>query len=213
MKNAVRTLSAWGGAALVCAISAVSDAAYGQTPPPAAAASSPSLSTPAAPAAVRPTQPPAPPEAASVDAIVKALYDGVSHTPKDEPDWSRLRAIFAPGGRLIPPPRPGSEIAFLSAEDFIDRVSRGIVSRRAAGTEKGFSEREIARKTDCYGNMCQLFSTYESRFTAADAKPFARGINAIQVVKDGNRWWVVNVLWDQEAPEKPIPAAYLNGKN
>jgi hypothetical protein len=203
MKNAVRSLSAWGGAALVCAISAISAAANGQTPPPAS-----SMATPA-PATVRPTQPPAPPEAASVDAIVKALYEGVSHTPKDEPDWSRLRAIFAPGGRLIPPQRPGSELAFWTAEDFIDRVSKGIASRRAPGTEKGFSEREIARKTDCYGNMCQLFSTYESRFTAGDAKPFARGINAIQVVKDGNRWWVVNVLWDQEAPEKPIPAAYL----
>jgi hypothetical protein len=211
MKNAVRTLSAWGGAALFCAISAVSAAANGQTPPPAAAASSPA--TPATPATVRPTQPPAPPEAASIDAIVQALYAGVSHTPKDEPDWSRLRTIVAPGGRLIPPQRPGSELVFLSAEDFIERVSKGIATRRAGGTEKGFSEREIARKTDCYGNMCQLFSTYESRFTAADPKPFARGINAIQVVKDGNRWWIVNVLWDQETAEKPIPAAYLGGKN
>ena len=57
--------------------------------------------------------------------------------------------------------------------------------------------------------MCQLFSTYESRYTAADPKPFARGINAIQLVRDGNRWWIVNVMWDQETPEKPIPAAYL----
>jgi hypothetical protein len=207
MKNAVRTLAARRIAVFVLACGALR--ASGQTPPAPAAATA---STPAVSATARAPQPPAPADAASVDAIVKALYGGVSHAPTGDPDWSHLRRIFSPGGRLIPPQRPGVDPAFLTTEDFIDRVSKGIGARRAAGTEKGFSEREIARKTDCYGNMCQLFSTYESRFTAADPKPFARGINAIQVVKDGNRWWIVNVLWDQETAEKPIPAAYLGGQ-
>jgi hypothetical protein len=192
MNHAARTLA-------VCTVFAVASAAApAQTPP----ASSPAAAAPAA-------QAPAPPEAASVDAIIQALYAGVSHPPNQEPDWSRLRTIFLPSGRLIPPQRPGGEYAFLSAEDFIARVSKGIATRREQGKEMGFSEREIGRKTDCYGNMCQLFSTYESRYTAADPKPFARGINAIQLVRDGNRWWIVNVMWDQETPEKPIPAAYL----
>ena len=176
--------------------------AAGQTPAPAA--SPPPMAAPA-----RAPQPPAPADAASVDAIVRALYAGVSHPPNVEPEWSRLRAIFLPAGRLIPPQRPDGEYGFLSVEDFIARVSRGIASRREQGKEMGFSEREISRKTDCFGNICQIFSTYESRFTASDAKPFARGVNAIQVVNSGNRWWIVNVLWDQETPEKTIPAAYL----
>jgi len=35
------------------------------------------------------------------------------------------------------------------------------------------------------------------------------GINSIQLFNDGTRWWVVGVLWDNERPDKPIPAAYL----
>ena len=131
-------------------------------------------------------------------------------SPGKDGDWTHLRTIFLPGARLTPPKRPTGEFAFLTAEEFIDRVSKGIASRNAqgGGGDKGFSEREIARRTDCFGNVCQIFSTYESRFTASDAKPFVRGVNAIQVVKDGNRWWVANVVWDQEAEGKPIPAAY-----
>lgn len=165
-------------------------------------------SGPAAPA--RPPQPPPPPEAASVDAIVQALYDSVTHPPNREPDWSRLRAIFLPAGRLIPPQRPTGEFAVLGPEDFISRVSSGIAARRnEGGKDRGFAEREISRKTDCFGNICQVFSTYEGRYAPGDAAPFVRGINAIQLVRDGNRWWVVNVLWDQESPEKPIPPGYL----
>jgi hypothetical protein len=176
----------------------------------------PSLAqTPAAPAAAAPSaaptpQPSPPADAASVDAIVKALYDGVSHPPGKDADWTHLRTIFLPGARLTPPRRATGDFAYLSAEEFIDRVSKGIAARNAqAGGDKGFSEREIARRADCFGNVCQIFSTYESRYTAADPKPFARGINSIQLVKDGNRWWVANVVWDQEAPDKPIPGAYL----
>ena len=161
----------------------------------------------AAPTAVPAPQAPAPADAASMDAIVKALYDGVSHLPGKDADWSHLRTIFLPGARLTPPKRPGAEFVFLSAEEFIDRVSKGIASRGAS--DKGFVEREISRRTDCFGNVCQLFSTYAARYTATDEKPFVRGINSIQLVKDGNRWWIANVVWDQEGPDKEIPAAYL----
>lgn len=41
---------------------------------------------------------------------------------------------------------------------------------------------------------------------------FARGINSIQLMKDGNRWWVVTIFWDSERPGNEIPAKYLEGK-
>ena len=68
----------------------------------------------------------------------------------------------------------------------------------AAAKERGdstaFFESELARKTDCYGNVCQIFSTYEGRHAPGDEKPFVRGINAIQLVKDGKRWWIASVV-------------------
>lgn len=173
---------------------------------PAAARAQTAASTPAP---ARTAQPPAPPDAASLDAIIAALYAGVSHPPNEPPDWSHLRTIFLKDGRLIPPQRPTGEFVFLSPEDFISRVGGGIASRAQKKEDTGFVEREISRRTDCWGNICQVFSTYEGRHLATDPKPFVRGINSIQAVKDGNRWWLVNVLWDQEGEGKPISAEYL----
>jgi hypothetical protein len=73
----------------------------------------------------------------------------------------------------------------------------------------GFFEREIGRRSDRFGNVLHVFSTYESRRTPADSAPFARGINSIQLFNDGTRWWVTTIFWDSERKDNPIPANYL----
>ena len=62
----------------------------------------------------------------------------------------------------------------------------------------GFWEREIARRVDRYGNVAHVFSTYESRVNSPDTAPFSRGIKRIQLVTNGERWWVVTIVWDFE---------------
>ncbi len=153
---------------------------------------------------------PPPADAASVDTIVAALYGSVSHAPDASPDFDRMRAIFLYVGMLVPPVRPGQEITGSDVDGFISRFERSAAARKEKGeAAQGFFEREIARKTDCFGNVCQVFSTYESRHTASDAKPFERGVNSIQLVNDGKRWWIASVAWDVEKPDKPIPSQYL----
>jgi hypothetical protein len=76
-------------------------------------------------------------------------------------------------------------------------------------TSDGFFERSIHNEIEQFGNIVQVWSTYESRHNLDDAKPFARGINSFQLLKDGDRYWVVNIFWDSESPAKPIPATYL----
>ena len=73
----------------------------------------------------------------------------------------------------------------------------------------GFFEREIAQTSDTFGGVTHRFSTYDSKRTAQDAQPFARGINSIQLLNDGRRWWVVTIYWDSERPGNPIPQKYL----
>jgi hypothetical protein len=51
-------------------------------------------------------------------------------------------------------------------------------------------------------------SAYESKHTAQDAKPFTRGVNSIQLLDAGDRWYVVTVFWDVERPDNPIPGEY-----
>jgi hypothetical protein len=92
----------------------------------------------------------------------------------------------------------------LSPDDYIKRANDALL--------KGFFEREVSKKVDGFGTILHVFSTYESRRAATDEKPFARGINSIQLMQHGGRWWVVTVLWDQERPDNPIPPKYLEAR-
>ena len=59
------------------------------------------------------------------------------------------------------------------------------------------------------GNIAQVFSTYLSFHKKDDKDPFVRGINSFQLMNDGKRWWVINIYWQAETPETPIPKQYL----
>jgi hypothetical protein len=143
---------------------------------------------------------------ASPDAIIKAVYDVISGPAGQKRDWDRMRSLFVPNARLMPAvPRAGgagSAVVVLSVDDYIARSGPVL-------EQNGFFEVEIKRVSESYGNIMHLFSTYESRRLASDEKPFARGINSFQLLKDGERWWIVSIYWQQETPQLPIPAKYL----
>jgi len=40
-----------------------------------------------------------------------------------------------------------------------------------------------------------------------------RGINSIQLMNDGKRWWIVTVFWHAEDEKNPLPAEYLRSRN
>jgi len=146
-----------------------------------------------------------PADVGSPDAILRAVYDVISGPAGKKRNWDRFRSLFLPNARLIstrPRPDGGADAFVLSADDY--------ASRSAPGLERsGFFERELARRTESFGNIMHVFSTYDSRRSASDEKPFARGINSFQLLKDGGRWWVVTIFWDSERPDNPIPEKYL----
>ena len=141
----------------------------------------------------------------SVDAILKALYDTISGPKGSGRDWNRLRSLFHSSARLMPvqPAREGTQMVLrpLSVEDYIKRAGPFL-------EREGFFETEISRAIHQFGHIVQVFSTYETRHAKEDEKPFARGINSVQLFNDGTRWWVVSVLWEQETPDLPIPPEF-----
>ncbi len=147
-----------------------------------------------------------PADVASVDAIMKAVYDVISGEAGEARDWDRFRTLFHKDARLIPTGKNSTTgivgARALSPDDYI--------KGNAPFFEKnGFFEKEIARKTDIYGNIAQVFSTYAAYKTAADKEPFMRGINSFQLLNDGTRWWVLTIYWQAETKETPIPKKYL----
>jgi hypothetical protein len=141
----------------------------------------------------------------SVDTMVRAVYDVISG-PAGTRDWARFRLLFADGARMIPVriTPEGSVPAVMTPEDY--------VARAGANFEKNaFYESEVARRMETFGNIAHVFSTYESRHAPGE-KPFARGINSIQLVKAGKSWKVMTILWDSEREGNPLPAKYLSAQ-
>jgi hypothetical protein len=79
----------------------------------------------------------------------------------------------------------------------------------ASFEKNAFYEAPVSNRVETFGNIAHVFSTYESRRAPGD-KPFARGINSFQLVKDGGTWKVMTILWDSEREGSPIPEKYLS---
>ena len=170
----------------------------------------------------QPTTTPPPPAAnpsdvATQDSIIAALYDVISGPAGRKRDWDRFRSLFAPGARLIPtgprrPPGTPPDAPLTGQEEYVPRAltPEEYVQRSGPFLEGvGFFERETARRTEQFGHIAHAFSTYEGKLKSADAKPFVRGINSIQLVNDGRRWWIVTVFWEAETERTPLPEKYL----
>jgi hypothetical protein len=138
----------------------------------------------------------------SPERLVAAVYDVISGEAGKERDWERFRSLFHPSARMIATGRNPNTGAFnasaLSPEEYISRTNDMFL-------RDGFIEREIKSKTERFGNIVHVFSSYEAFRTAKDEKPFLRGVNSFQLIFDGKRWWVMTIMWQAEDADNPLP--------
>jgi len=138
---------------------------------------------------------PRPSDVATLDGILNALYETVSGPVGQPRDWDRLRSLFLPGGRLMPIVSTGEKagVRLLSTEDFIQRVE-------PIFAKEDFWERETSRQTETIGHFAHVLSFYES-LRDPNGPPFERSVNSIQLLNDGLRWWIVNLMWNTSRAE------------
>ncbi|EDM80331.1 hypothetical protein PPSIR1_11165 [Plesiocystis pacifica SIR-1] len=171
----------------------------------------------------------------SIDGIVNALYDSVSFAEGERPTWERFRSLFQPSAVMVRVnPRVTREVAARSGswgrpatsetgadeggasphsddqpealrvssiDDYIARTTAAI----EGGALRGFTERELTRRTEVFADVAQVFSTYER---SAEAEGVRRGVNSMAMVKDGERWWIVSLSWTDETDDGPLPSRY-----
>jgi hypothetical protein len=155
----------------------------------------------------------APPKAATpkpgtdqfaIESTVLAVYNVISG-PAGRRDWDRFEALFAPGARLISTKRGEGGVVtanVMTPKEYAAKAG-------AYFSDHGFFERPANNRIDIFGDIAHVFSTYESRHTSSDDKPFARGINSFQLVRSGDDWKVLTIFWEEEDAAHPIPAQYL----
>jgi len=141
----------------------------------------------------------------TLNSTILTLYAVISGEKGQERDWELMKFLFHPEAKLIPSGKnkEGVYVArYMTPDDYILSNGKWLV-------DEGFFEKEIHRSVNTFGNITQVFSTYESYKSEADETPFMRGINSIQLLNDGERWWILNIYWTQESQENPIPKEYL----
>jgi len=148
----------------------------------------------------------------TIDHLMAALYDVISGPAGQQRDWDRFRSLFLPDARMgvispdqlaaaDKPARKGDAFLF-TPDTYIERDDPVFKTM-------SFVERTVANRIETFGNLTSVWSTYESRHDPKDEKPFARGINTLQIVRAQGRYWIANIMWDAERPGLTLPDKYL----
>jgi hypothetical protein len=151
-----------------------------------------------------------PSDVVSPGALVNAAYDAISRAPGEPSDWDRLRSLHLPDAVLVPASeQTDGEFRPMSVDEFIAWADAWLQETTPIGSEAdtGFFEREVHAVTERYGDIAHVMSTYAVGVPGEEGQ--VAGVNSMQLVFDGRRWWMVSVIWDEISGAGPIPAKYM----
>jgi hypothetical protein len=151
-------------------------------------------------AAAAAAQRPSAADVAGIDQAIRGVYEVISGPPGQKRDFDRMRTLFAPGATLKAIGPKGLHGG--SLEDYISR-NKDVLE------QKGFTERELGRRTEVWGGLATAWSAYDGR--TADGSFHERGINSFQLVKIDGKWVVASILWQEETPDNPLPRDLTRG--
>lgn len=146
-----------------------------------------------------------PDDVTSPSAIVQASYIAISSPPGQPLSLDRFRSLFLPQAQLVSVSIKDGQVVThaMTLQEFT-----GMLTARIG--KDGHVEHEITQRVEVYGNIANVWSSYESRKTPDDPQ-VVRGINSIQLMNDGKRWWISGAQWQHETADIPIPSKYLSG--
>ncbi|HEY0467255.1 MAG TPA: hypothetical protein VGC79_23805 [Polyangiaceae bacterium] len=137
-------------------------------------------------------------ERAAIDALIKTLYDVISFDDGGEPDWQRMRALFSRHARITRITPDGTDYLDLGGFQELAKESFDL------GVYTRFFEIEVLRDERRFGSLAHVLSAYETRHNPRAIEPFARGVNSLQLIKEGDGWKVLSLFWDEERADNPL---------
>jgi hypothetical protein len=139
-------------------------------------------------------------DVASIDAVIKSTYDVISG-PAGPRNWDRFHSLFLPSAKMgAAVTRPDGTAVFRSFTPAEYQRNNG-----PHFTQSGFFEEELGRQMTQFGNLAHVQSAYQYRLTQG-GKVEKRGVNFMTLVKSENRWWIAEIVWQEEGANNPIPA-------
>jgi len=142
-------------------------------------------------------------DVSTLEGILKAYYEVVSGPAGEIRNWDRDKSLHIPEAQVIIVGRneDGSvRLEPITIGDYHDR--------QPGPAQSGFWEEEIHRVVQTHGAVTHVWSTYEWR-NEPDGPVGGRGVNSIQLVHDGERWWITSWMFDGRPNAPDVPAEYM----
>lgn len=141
---------------------------------------------------------------------VDRVYDAVSGGPGEARDWDQFRAAFVDDRARIT-----AFVGFGAGANDGDVPAHRcmtpdefIAIAQANAASSGFFERPISTRTEVYGRLAHVWSTYEAR-REPQGPAFMHGINSFTLIRGpDDRWRVLNLAWEDERAAGLIPDRY-----
>jgi hypothetical protein len=127
----------------------------------------------------------------SIARAIEELYAVISFEEGSDPNWDGLRTIFSPHARITRITPEGTD--YLDRDGFL-AMTRSLLE---LGAYTSFYEFEVERSVERFGGIAQVWSRYETRRNRAARTALSRGVNSIQLVRDGDTMRVIGLLWDE----------------
>ena len=137
---------------------------------------------------------------AGIDQALHDVYAVISGPPGQKRDFAKMRTLFTPNAQLF----------VIGPKGIRGGDLENYIAKSGPLLEKdGFTEHELGRRVEVYGNLATAWSSYDGR--TATGSFHERGINSFQLVKVDGKWLVASILWQEESPEFPLPADMIKG--
>ncbi len=126
----------------------------------------------------------------TIDNIMRAYYEVVSGPAGEKGDYERDKTLHHADAWIA--------IAGLDAEGkpTVTTMKLEDFYGDNAPREQNFFEWETDRQIRRSGNMVSVWSSYASSRERVGGEAFTRGVNTITLWWDGDRWWVMNWMFD-----------------
>ncbi len=134
-------------------------------------------------------------EQRSIEKTIEHLFRAISFKQGEEPNMHKIKSLFIGEGILINYNDP--EPLILPVDEFIVYFNKQF----SDGVMTQLEDREVHAETRIFGRIAHRFSYYEARFDESDEKPFAVGVNTIQLMKINDEWKITSMAWNDDKGE------------
>ena len=139
------------------------------------------------------------------ESLVKELYDQVTFSAKEAPDWDYVRTLFIPEATVVMR-MSQNRTATLTLDGWILDFVNFIHDSDIKST--GFEEKIIKMKSTIFGDIAHVMVLYTSFIPGVSKSP-REGIDSFHLIRKKGRWWIVSILNEIPGPNRPKPP-FLN---